>query len=431
MDKRVIAVILFSCLLPPLFSGCLGGDTDGNSLPVVLISYPLDDATVFGLVMISGTAFDPDGNKTLQRVEVKIDDNEWNVADGSTKWSFDWGAYEVDDGLYTIRARAWDGLDYSEVKEAKIRVENPVSVETGEHKWAVFVAASNFPEENESKLGNGGLYLAEEMTEYFINNYGYSTDNIFILFDDGWIRSDDGYGRRIQTLQQRRHDYDVTYAGATLKNVETVIRYVIEESNKYDDSEVFLWFFSHGCGDENNPVTGGKLLENSEIFLWDSTIKDIELGEMLTGLQSEKTCVIVDACFSGGFADKTILNLPTLFLTKSDIARSGRVVITGASKFRLGYASTEFGPLFSLLWFNGLKTGDADGFRPGIIERGRPTILSMFKDGDVSVEEAFYYARYKLRTEVELKDYKRMEPQINDQYPNRGVLRSQKGMLLG
>jgi len=65
------------------------------------------------------------------------------------------------------------------------------------------------------------------------------------------------------------------------------------------------------------------------------------------------------------------------------------------------------------------------------MKSGRPTRLRIFKDGKISVEEAFYYARYILRTEENLKDYKKMEPQINDQYPHRGPLRSLGGMLLG
>jgi hypothetical protein len=114
----------------------------------------------------------------------------------------------------------------------------------------------------------------------------------------------------------------------------------------------------------------------------------------------------------------------------SGIPKSGRIVLSGASKFRVGYASTTDGPLFSLLWFEGLKTGKADGFRPGIDKSGRPTHLRIFKNGKVSTEEAFYYARYMLRTEKTFEDYKKMEPQINDQYLYKGPLRSIKEMYL-
>jgi len=430
MDKNVIVLLIFVSVTLSLFSGCIEEES-GNEKPLVEITYPYDGATVSGLVMISGMASDPDGKDAIKRVEVMVNDSEWDDAEGTTKWSYDWRAYEIDDGTYSIHVRSWDGIDYSEVEEINLVIDNPDAMASGDHKWAIFIAAVNFPEYNESKLGNGGLNLAEDMAAYLIENCGYSTSNIAILFDDGWIRMDKGYGARVETLQERNHKYDITYGGATIKNVETSIEYMVEEANKFGDSEIFIWFFGHGHGDENDFLTGGKFLESSSVFLWDDTITDDEFGDLLSGLKSQKTCVIVDACFSGGFADKTIYNFPTFFLLRSGVPDSGRVVMSGASKFRLGYASTTRGPLFSLLWFEGLTTGDADGFRPGIMDFGRPTNFKFFKDGKVSVEEAFYYARHMLKTDEKFEDFKNMEPQINDRYPRSGLLRSVKGMLLG
>lgn len=431
MDRKVLAVILFLTLVLPLFSGCFEDDSNRNKKPMVEIAYPIDKKVVSNIVMISGTAFDPDGNDTLVNIEVRIGSSDWFIADGTTKWSFDWITHEIEDGFYNISVRAWDGIDYSKIEEVFIKLDNPETVESDSHKWAIFMGVANFPLDNESKLGNGGLLLAEKMATYFIENLGYSTSNIIILFDDGWIREDNGFGSRLITLQQRKHDYNVIYGGATRGNVEASLSYVISESNKYKDSEVFIWMFSHGCGDQNNSLNGGKLFESSKIFLWDDTISDKGLGLLLSPLRSEKTCVIVDACFSGGFADKTIFDFPTMFLFRSKIPRSGRVVISGASKFRLGYASTSQGPLFTLLWFDGLSTGKADGFKSGIRNTGRSTNLDIFKDGKTSVEEAFYYTRYMLKTDKNIEDYNKMQPQINDQYPYNGIIRSIKEMYLG
>jgi len=269
------------------------------------------------------------------------------------------------------------------------------------------------------------------MTEYFIENYDYPTSNIVILFDDGWIRADNGLGKPVQSLQEHFHKYDITYEGATIQNVETVLKHVVNESNMFDDSEIFVYFSSHGYGDDSS-LAGGKVFERSGVFLWgDEILDDKELGDLLSNLKSEKTCVIVDACYSGGFADKTILNVPELFLYKSGLGKNGRVIITGASKFRTGYASTTHGPLFSLLWFEGIKNGDADGFRPGFLNFGKPSRLNLFKDEKVSVEEAFYYARYVLKNDNTLEDYNKMEPQINDMYPRKGSLFNGKGLILG
>ena len=432
MDKRVIAIFVVLLIALPLFF--VFSEEKGyisNESPYVTIENPNDGESVSDIVMISGTASDPNGDDTLVAVEVRINDGEWEIAEGVTLWSYEWVTYGYDDGFYVIHVRSWDGIDYSDIEEITIQLSNPETAESDSHKWAVFIAVSNFPDDNESKLGNGALNLMEEMTKFFIKNYEYSTSNIFILFDDGWIRKDNGYGEREMTLQQRHHEYAITYGSATRKKVGSVISRVVAESNRFDDSEVFIWISGHGWGDNKNSKTGGKILERSAVFLWDSMLKDKELGDMLFSLKSQKTCVIVDACFSGGFADKTILGFPEFFLLKSNLPGSGRVVVTGASKFREGFASTTHGPLFSLLWFEGVKTGEADGFKPGILKSGKPTEFKMFKDGKISVEEAFYYACYILRTNEELEDYSKMEPQINDQYPHKGLLRSLNGMILG
>jgi hypothetical protein len=433
MFKKIIALIVIVLLILIVFYSGIFDDSKAseNKKPIVEITYPLSGATVSKIVTICGTAMDPDGDDSLLHVEIMVE-NRWDLVAGNTKWSYEWIVYEIEDGSYTIKVRSWDGSSYSNVEEVTIIIDNPEIVESDSHKWAIFIAASNFPKDNESKLGNGALNLAEEMTDYFVQSLNYPTSGIFILFDDGWIRSDNGYGMPIETLEQRKHHYDITYGAATKETVSESLKYIVEEANRFRDSEVFIWIASHGLGDSNKKFTGGKILKRSAIFLWDEkTLTDKQLADALSNLQSTEVCIIVDACFSGGFADKTILNLPEFSLLRARIPRPGRVVMTGASKYRVGYTSTTNGPLFSQLWFKGLKTGEADGFRPGIFKRGRPTRLRFFKDGKVSAEEAFYYARYVLRTDKTLDDYDHMQPQINDQYPYRGFIRSLKGLILG
>ena len=431
MKPTIIVFFISTLLIFPLFTGCLEEAPEENHPPIISVSYPVQNQKVSDIQKITGSASDPDGEGQVQKVEVRINGSDWEEAEGKITWSYDWVTYKSPEGIVPIYARSWDGELYSEIIEISVTVDNAISTESDDHRWAVFIAAANFPEKNETKLGNGGLFLAEEMTEYYIDKLNYPTENIYILFDDGWIREDNGYGERIQTLQQRPHKYDISYGGATEENVKSILYHVVEEANQFSDSEVFLWFAGHGWGDETNQFTGGKILERSAIFLWDEMLTDRELGDILYSLRSDETCIIVDACFSGGFADKTILNFPTFFLLNSGIPGSGRVVITGASKFRPGYASTTRGPLFTLLWFEGIISGEADGFRPGLLSTGKPPRFSFSGDGKVSVEEAFYYARYVLRNDQSLDEYDGMEPQINDQYPHRGNLRSRAELVLG
>lgn len=430
MNKKLTVILVIILALVPLLSGCLEEERKVNHRPTVEIVSPKNNETVSTIVQIFGHASDPDGDKTLKRVEISFNNSDWKEVTGTTDWSYEWTTYNLENGCYNIQVRAWDGADYSEIDKIAVNLSNPTAKEGG-HKWAIFIMAANFPEDNESKLGNGGLYLAEEMAAYFIENFDYPTSNIWILFDDGWIRNKNGLGRKISLLSETPHKYDITYGSATKDKVTSTIEYVVEQANNFDDSEVFIWIAGHGAGD-TEALTGGKLFKRSSIYLWDGEmIKDKELGVMLSGLLSDKVCVIVDACFSGGFADKTIYDFPTFFLLRSKLPRNGRVILAGTSKFRAGYASTTDGPLFSNLWFEGIKTGEADGFKPGLRDRGKPSLFNLFKDGKVSVEEAFYYARYTLRTNDLLKSYSDSDPQINDQYPRKGALGSLKGLVLG
>lgn len=421
----LVACALLFMVLTVFLSGCLE-QVSVNEKPVVRIDYPGDGATVSGIVIVRGKAFDPDGNDSLLTVEVKVDNGVWKEAYGDGNWSFEIDTSLYDDGRHEVFARAFDNVSYSEKVELTIFVDNSDKYKDV-HRWAVFVVTANRPDVK-VKLGNGGLTLAEDMASYFINNFGYPAGHVTILFDDGWVRADNGEGERVVTLQERSECLPgVSYGAATVDTVTGVLEKVVETANLYDDSEVFIWLFNHGVGDPENKITGGKILEHSEILVWDGVLSDYELGDILGPLRA-KLCLIVDACYSGGFANKAVFNFPTLF--NSGLPESGRIVITGASKFTTGYASTVTGPLFTQLWFNGIKTGQADGFRKGVFERGRVTHLRFFKDGKVSVEEAFYFARYMLTTK-EFRDYRGMQPQMNDKYPGSPPLRNKGEMFLG
>jgi hypothetical protein len=426
-----LTVIVVFLLLISNYLGIFGTNFNfNNGKPTVVITYPSNGAIVSKLVMISGTADNTGGEEDVNSVQVKIDGNNWVSVTGTTLWSYDWTTYTVPDGQYNISARSYNGKEYSETVSITVRVNNPTAVDSDAHKWAIFIVAANFPKNNDSKLGNGGLYLAEQMAAYFIEKNKYPTSQIMILFDDGWIRSDNGYGTKQKTLQERTHKYDISYGGTTKANVIASLQYLINESNNYPDSEVFIWIFNHGVGNNNKTFTGGKILQRSEIFLWDDTITDKELGGILAPLESKKVAIIIDACYTGGFADRTILSLRTSLFMRSGIPDNGRVVISGTSKFRAGYASTIQGPIFTLLWFEGLYTGNADGYRPGLFDRGVFRKMKIFQDGQASVEEAFYYARAMLRSDEKYQDFKSMQPQINDEYPHRGLFRSRGELIL-
>lgn len=84
-----------------------------NQPPNVEILYPEEYDIVTGLVSIYGIASDPDGNGTLNRVEVRIDDKLWQNSTGKEFWEYSWNTDNETEGLHTIRTRSFDGELYS------------------------------------------------------------------------------------------------------------------------------------------------------------------------------------------------------------------------------------------------------------------------------------------------------------------------------
>jgi len=87
------------------------------------LQWPTNDGTeVKKTFTIHGTASDADGSGTIQKVEIKIGDGDWKVANGTTSWSYTWDLTGVDNGNYTIQARAYDGQEYSNIDSITIKV---------------------------------------------------------------------------------------------------------------------------------------------------------------------------------------------------------------------------------------------------------------------------------------------------------------------
>ncbi len=95
-----------------------------NQKPVVVINSPTSGDTVSNTITISGLASDTDGNDTLKKVEIKIDDGKWITTNGTSNWNYQWDTTKIEDGEHIIYARAYDGTNYSNQKLCKIFVFN-------------------------------------------------------------------------------------------------------------------------------------------------------------------------------------------------------------------------------------------------------------------------------------------------------------------
>jgi hypothetical protein len=104
-----------------------------NRTLICEIKFPSNDEKLFGIIEISGTASYPKG--TVQKVEIKINDGEWNSADGTDIWTYVWDTTDVSNGQYTIYVRAYDGMNYSSEKNTNIIVNNPQKKEQEDNLW--------------------------------------------------------------------------------------------------------------------------------------------------------------------------------------------------------------------------------------------------------------------------------------------------------
>jgi|GEM_PF-2040701 len=97
-----------------------------NRRPGVVVASPADNARVSGLVTLSGTASDVDGNETLRSVELKIGRDAWVEADGIGEWSHEWNTSKVQNGKYKVLFRSYDGDLYSPEASLSLTVDNIV-----------------------------------------------------------------------------------------------------------------------------------------------------------------------------------------------------------------------------------------------------------------------------------------------------------------
>ena len=76
-----------------------------NQAPTVTIASPAAGATLGGTVTVSGSASD---NVSLSKVELRVDGNAYQLASGTTSWTFSLNTSAYASGSHTLLARATD-----------------------------------------------------------------------------------------------------------------------------------------------------------------------------------------------------------------------------------------------------------------------------------------------------------------------------------
>jgi hypothetical protein len=86
-----------------------------------VLSHNLFDE-VYNILTISGTATVTKGY--IEAVEYNVNEEDWQLAEGTETWEFDWDTSTVDNGLHKIYIRSFDGIEYSTPFELPLKVVN-------------------------------------------------------------------------------------------------------------------------------------------------------------------------------------------------------------------------------------------------------------------------------------------------------------------
>jgi len=95
-----------------------------NKPPVITITSPEQGAEVSGTVTFKGSISDEDGS--VEKVEIYIKQRGWLLTqmNGNTSWNFQWDTTIVDDGVYLIKVRSFDGTNHSEEVNITLTLKN-------------------------------------------------------------------------------------------------------------------------------------------------------------------------------------------------------------------------------------------------------------------------------------------------------------------
>jgi len=94
--------------------------------PRIIIWTPSDNVTVKWELEITGCV--EIENRTIQKVELRIDMGVWVVVDGTTTWEFVLNTTILGNGWHDISVRAFDGGEYSDEVMVRVLVDNPEEI---------------------------------------------------------------------------------------------------------------------------------------------------------------------------------------------------------------------------------------------------------------------------------------------------------------
>ncbi len=218
-------------------------------------------------------------------------------------------------------------------------------------KWAFFTI------DNDS-FSSDYEWFANTWIPFFMNTYGFPAEHIVLISD---------------------------YENFTKQNAVNTLKWMI--NNTGENSTVVFSFNGHGAAGAGSE---GRTL-GSYIVFKDGNLWDYEMGEMMKDWKCKRFLFVSEGCQNGFFCHD---ESDPLMGGNPGIATAGRAILSGSSEATLAW-SNDTGPLFHQFVYAGLFGNAADGWNE--ISNDATGGLGE-KDGNASVEEAFWYARNHVST---------------------------------
>jgi hypothetical protein len=254
--------------------------------------------------------------------------------------------------------------------------------------WALIIGISDYEQVNDLKYPH---YDANDITDVLINYHGWPESHIYKLIN----------------------------STATKSNI---LDHIARIDSQEDSDDLFLFFFAgHGSqgGSDEYPYDEADGIDEYIIpydcdWSTGTAIRDDELEAALDNLESSRKVVILDTCFSGGFARGAELQARSITLNDSaakrsivpesidtrDLNKEGYVTLTSCDEYEYALESSELANgIFTYYMVEGLGVGYPADFD---------------SDKMVSAEEAFSYASPRTTDFVYNRYFFDQNPQIYD-----------------
>ena len=251
--------------------------------------------------------------------------------------------------------------------------------------YAVIVNGGRNKLTNHERYWNDCAFLYRTLR----HTYHIPQRNITVLMSDGGVKEDDmiradGWGfRSSPTDLDGDGQPDVDYPAKR----EILVSVLYDLSKKLTtDDHLFLFFVDHGGSTDHQ--------SDSFIWLWnDEQMEDYALALLLRLFNVASMNILMGQCYSGGFME--------------ELAREGRVMSTSCCGNEQSWASPNHKyDEFVYHWICAINGAD---------ETGHPINADADNNGDVSMAEAFEYARSHDRAN-ETPQYASWPEQLGEQW---------------